>query len=232
MRYPFWAVIPPAIVSWLIASSLPLAAQAPGTDAFAGLGNNSKDPIQIEADRLEIMDKDKKAVFSGNVNVAQGDMTMRAQSVVVFYSGNATKSVAGEVVKSPPNEAKVPPNEAKAPSSEAKAGSRGDAARSGAGGAQQITRIEADGGITVKQKDQTATGEKAVYDAAQQTVRLMGNVVLSQGENVVRGDSLVVDLRTRSSRIESGGSKPGRVFFLGVPGSGKPDPAKPDRKKP
>jgi len=203
--------IPLAVLSWLIACSLPLAAQAPGTDAFAGFGTNSKDPIQIEADRLVILDKDKKAVFSGNVNVAQGDMTMRAQNVVVFYAGSAAKSVTAEAVKPPPNEAK--------------GGSAGDTAKSGAGGAQQITRIEADGGISVKQKDQTATGEKAVYDAAQQTVRLSGNVVLSQGENVVRGDSLVVDLRTRSSRIESEGSKPGRVFFLGVPGRGKPDPA-------
>ena len=70
----------------------------------------------------------------------------------------------------------------------------GDAAK-GAGKAgsqqQQISRIEIDGGVTVKQKDQTATGQTAVYEAATQKVTLAGNVVLSQGANIVRG---VIDI--------------------------------------
>lgn len=174
------------------------AARAQSTDAFAGLGTNTKDPIQIEADKLTILDNEKKAVFSGNVNVVQGELTMRAQNLVVFYAADAAKTAAGS-------------------------------GKNPAAGAQQITKIEANGGITVRQKDQTATGDKAVYSAAEQTVRLTGNVVLSQGQNVVRGCALIVNLQTRSSQIESAGC--GRVMFLGTPGNAK-DPAKPEEAKP
>ena len=34
------------------------------------------------------------------------------------------------------------------------------------------------------------------------TVTLLGNVVVSQGQNVMRGDRLVVDLTTGVSRVE------------------------------
>ena len=42
--------------------------QNPGA-AFTGLSANSNDPIQIEADSLEIQDAKKMAVYRGNVRV-------------------------------------------------------------------------------------------------------------------------------------------------------------------
>jgi len=173
-----------------IVSLAPSAALAQGAGPFSTMGADNKDPIQIEADRLSISDKDKKATFSGNVNVVQGEMTMKAQNLVVFYAGSAV----------------------------------GAGAPAGGNAAQQITRIEAQGGVSVRQKDQTATGEKAVYDALDQKVRLTGNVVLAQGpSNVLRGCGLVVDLRTRSSEIESGKSC-GRVSGVFTPGARPPGP--------
>ena len=58
--------------------------------------------------------------------------------------------------------------------------------------------------MTVNQKDQTATGDKGLFDMKANTVTLEGNVVVSQGQNVMRGDRLVVDLTTGVSRVESG----------------------------
>jgi lipopolysaccharide export system protein LptA len=80
------------------------------------------------------------------------------------------------------------------------------AASPGPGGAQQIRRLEARGGVTVTQKEQTATGETGVFDMKSNTVTLVGNVVVSQGPNVMRGDRLVVDLTTGVSRVDSGKS--------------------------
>jgi lipopolysaccharide export system protein LptA len=48
-------------------------------------GQNKDQPVQIEAASLEVHDKSKTATFSGNVQVVQGDTTMKCQSLVVFY---------------------------------------------------------------------------------------------------------------------------------------------------
>ena len=94
---------------------------------------------QIEAASLEVRDKQKIATFSGNVKVVQGDTTMRCKSLVVFYE--QTRRTPGAV------------KAAQAP---------------GPGGIQQISRLEARGGVTVKQKDQTATGDSGLFDMRSQ----------------------------------------------------------------
>jgi len=51
-------------------------------------GQNKDQPIHIEAATLEVHDKAKTATFSGNVQVVQGDTTMRCRSLVVFYGND------------------------------------------------------------------------------------------------------------------------------------------------
>ena len=77
------------------------------------------------------------------------------------------------------------------------------AATPGPGGSSQISKLEARGGVVV-QKDQTATGDRALFDMKSNTVTLMGNVLVSQGPNVLRGEKLVVDLTTGVSRVDAG----------------------------
>jgi lipopolysaccharide export system protein LptA len=56
------------------------------------------------------------------------------------------------------------------------------------------------------------------------TVTLTGNpVVMTQGQNVLRGEKLVVDLTSGVSRVESGKNGQGRVQGL-FQGSGPADP--------
>jgi lipopolysaccharide export system protein LptA len=69
---------------------------------------------------------------------------------------------------------------------------------------QQIKRVEAKGDVIVDQKDQTATGENGIFDMTSNTATLVGNVVISQGANVVQGDTLAVDMTTGVSRIACG----------------------------
>lgn len=78
-------------------ASVPLAwAAASGgmSDAFKGFGANGKDPIQIEADSLEVLDKDRNAVFTGNVHVLQKDTVLKTQRLRVFYEGNGAADLA------------------------------------------------------------------------------------------------------------------------------------------
>ena len=54
-------------------------------NALQGFQQNRGQPVQIEASRLEVRDKEKVATFTGNVKVVQGDTTMRCKTLVVFY---------------------------------------------------------------------------------------------------------------------------------------------------
>lgn len=54
--------------------------------------SNSKAPIQIDADSLEVLQNQKKAIFSGNVIAKQAGMTLKAQRMTVYYSGGDAKS--------------------------------------------------------------------------------------------------------------------------------------------
>jgi lipopolysaccharide export system protein LptA len=90
------------------------------------------------------------------------------------------------------------------------------AAQPGPGGQQQIRRMEAKGGVVVTQKDQTAVGDTAEFEMQSNTVTLIGNVVVTQGQDVVRGQKLVVDLTTGVSKFDGG-----RVDALFNPGGNK-----------
>jgi lipopolysaccharide export system protein LptA len=54
----------------------------------------------------------------------------------------------------------------------------------------------------VTQKDQIVTGEKAVFDTSTNLIAMLSGVVLTQCNNVLRGDRLLVDMTTGVSRIE------------------------------
>jgi lipopolysaccharide export system protein LptA len=79
----------------LFAISLAGAAAAQDFGApFAGFDTGSDEPIQIEADRLEVRDPEKLAIYSGNVQVRQGETVLEAPELRVFYTGEPTQSGA------------------------------------------------------------------------------------------------------------------------------------------
>jgi len=69
---------------------------------------------------------------------------------------------------------------------------------------RQIRRIEAKGGVIVNQKDQTASGDAATFNMRENTVTLVGNVVVTRGQDVLRGHRLVVDLTTGITKMDQG----------------------------
>ena len=183
-------------------------ASQPVPNALQGFSQNSDKPVQIKAQTFEVRDKENVAVFTGNVHVVQGDTTIRCKSLIVSYLSGS----------SPPGTAR--------------------SGQPGPGASSQISKLEARGGVVVIQKDQTATGENGVYDMRTKIVTLTGNVVVSQGGNVMRGDKMVVDLNSGVSRIESGKSRPVEMYIdqsqqngskpgSPVPGAPRLDPLRP-----
>jgi lipopolysaccharide export system protein LptA len=92
---------------------------------------------------------------------------------------------------------------ANAKAAPAKAAAPIQSATPGPGGSSSIRRLEARGNVVVTQKDQVVTGETAVFDTKTNLVTMLGGVVLTQGKNVLRGDRLMVDMTTGVSRVES-----------------------------
>jgi lipopolysaccharide export system protein LptA len=82
----------------------------------------------------------------------------------------------------------------------------------GPGGASSIKRLEAHGNVVVTQKDQVVTGETAIFDTKTNLITMLGGVVLTQGKNVLRGDRLLVDMTTGVSRVESDSGKVQGLF--------------------
>jgi lipopolysaccharide export system protein LptA len=157
-------------------------------NAMQGFTQNRDQPIQIEAARLEMRDKQKEATFSGNVKVVQGDTTMTSKTLVVFYESGGSSAAPAQ------------PAPAKAAKS---SGAPMQSATPGPGGASSIKRLEARGNVVVTQKDQVVTGESAVFDTRTNLITMLGGVVLTQCKNVLRGDRLFVDMSTGVSRVES-----------------------------
>lgn len=85
-----------------------------------------------------------------------------------------------------------------------------------------IMRIEAKGNVVLASPNGQATGATAVYDIAKRVVVMSGKVVLTQGQNVMRGAALTVDLSGGQANLSS---PSGRVEGLFVPS--KPPKAPP-----
>jgi lipopolysaccharide export system protein LptA len=198
-RLSLCAVTLALLTPGLAAAQAPRPAAGPPVQGLLQGGQDKDQPVQIEAASLEVRDKNKMATFSGDVQVVQGDTTMKCQKLVVFY---------GQEVGIAQKEA----GQASAPAPETKP------ALAGPKGAQNIRRIEARGGVTVITKDQNASGDLGVYDLIAKTITLTGNVVVSQGQNVIHGERVVVDTVSGNARVESnnqgGGGTPSRVRAL------------------
>lgn len=190
--FGFWFFATMAAALLLSASA---GAQGPSPGpAGAGTGAQNQDqPVQIDAKSLEVRDKQKTATFSGDVRVVQGDTTMRCKTLVVFYGEEIGIGGDKPLVRAKTTTGAVP-------------------------GGQNIRRIEARGDVTVTSRDQNASGDLGVYDLHSKTITLTGNVVVSQGKNVIHGERVIVDTVTGNARVEAApGANQGRVRALIIP---------------
>ncbi|WP_170850223.1 MULTISPECIES: LptA/OstA family protein [unclassified Beijerinckia] len=172
-------------------------------------GGNARSPVNVDAAKLEYFDKEQKAVYSGGVVARQGDAIMRSTTLTVIFdrdaAGDGTASSSGTATS-------------------------GGSGSTGAGPtSNQVKRIEATGPVTVIEKERVGTGDRGVYERAENKVYLIGNPTLSECGNVVKGDKdsrLIYDLTNSRAQIT------GRVSSTFVPGGsncGEKPTAKPAR---
>ncbi len=180
---------------------------------LGGLGGDSKEPIKIDADKLDVLDKENKAVFTGNVVAVQGETTVRCTVMTVLYEGRGGQGAAAS-------------GKAAAPAAPAPAAGGKDPAND-----SSIKRILCKGPVTVVSKTQAATSDNAEFDRANNLVIMTGNVALNDGPNITRGEKLTYNTVTGVANVET--SKGGRVQGFFVPNStdaNKADAGKPGAK--
>lgn len=79
-------------------------------------------------------------------------------------------------------------------------------------GGSGIDKLHATGGVTLVSPEDAAEAEEAVYTIAGGTVVMSGNVLLTQGNAAISGDSLTVNLKSGT------GMMTGRVKTIFTPG--------------
>lgn len=80
------------------------------------------------------------------------------------------------------------------------------------GGTSRIRSLDAAGNVTLVSGPDAAEAQAATYDVAGGHVTLTGDVVLSQGRNVLTGNTMQVDLATGTAQVQ------GRVRSVLQPG--------------
>jgi lipopolysaccharide export system protein LptA len=89
----------------------------------------------------------------------------------------------------------------------------------------QMRRMVASGPVTLISKDQIATGDSGIYEKVDNKIYLDGNVSLTQGPNVTKGDHIVYDLATHQAVVA------GHVRSMFLPNSDSDDSAKSSSKQ-
>lgn len=195
-QVPGWLV---AMVAALLCSSSAYAAAEKPSGAADSVaifpGTSSKEPISIDANKLVYYDKERKAVYSGNVVVIQGDTKMTCSAMTVFLERGPTQGAAAQLSNGQSTPAQSTPT-----------------ADSG------VKHLDVTGPVTVLSKTQVATGDNGSYDKAEDKVWLIGHVTLSDGQNVTKGDKLTYDLKNGLATVDTS-AKSGRVHGQFVPKS-------------
>ena len=146
-------------------AAVPAMAQQVG---FGSLKADVSAPVEVSADNLSVRQDNGHAVFTGNVEIGQGEMRLSADEVTVEYA---------------------------------------DAGQS------RIRALHARGNVTLVSGADAAEAEQADYDVESGQVVLTGDVLMTQGRNVLTGDRMQVDLAEGTARVE------GRVRSVLQPGT-------------
>lgn len=149
---------------------------------FGGFQHDSTQPIEVASDELEVRNAEQKAIFTGNVRVRQGEVLMKAEWLEVSYAAERGAQRAAEPVAGP------------------------------LGGGGAIDRLRARGDVIISNGEETARSIEADYQVAQAAIFMMGDVILLQGQNVVKGQRLRIDLTSGTARmLGDGEASAGRV---------------------
>ena len=145
----------------------PVSAQSADV-AFGALEQDTSLPVEVTADNLSVDNATGTAVFTGNVLISQGEMTLSAGKVEVIYRASD----------------------------------------------QGIAKLEATGGVVLVAGEDAAESQRADYDIDAGTLVMSGDVLMTQGGNLLSGQTLRLNMETGNGIME------GRVRTTFSPGNG------------
>jgi lipopolysaccharide export system protein LptA len=167
-------------------------AGAPSTPGITPLGN-SRAPMDITAEGVEVRQPEHLTIFKGNVEVINDTTRLRTPQLFVWNK----------------------------PKAAATPGQPQSAASSGPIGADSgsIDHIEAQGPVYYITPTQNARGDFMRYEADPDIITLTGHVVLVQGKSVAKGDKLIMYRKTGQNQLisDTPQSPTGRVRVILYP---------------
>ena len=165
-------------------------------------------------DSFEWYDNKQIAVARGDAIAVRADRHIRADVLTAHMTKNPPPPAAAQpgAVARPGGAdlARAQPRapSAKPPPGKAEPGGAAGAPDAGEGGSR-ISRIDAQGKVVVWNPTDIGRGDYGVYNADTGIVTLLGNVTVTRGQDVIRGQYAVVDLNRNISRIMTVAAKPG-----------------------
>ncbi len=130
---------------------------------------------------------------SAPVQVTANEIDVRPTENMAIFSGNAEIIQDGSVLRS--RQLKV----FYAPDGSADAG--------------RVQRVVSDTEVFFTTPTEKVRGNRAEFNANTNVVTFFGNVILAQGQNVVTGEELRINTKTRASTMKSSGGRVKAVFF-------------------
>ena len=160
-------------------------------------GPNNDGPIDITGDGADRFVDQRLVIYRGNVEAVQNGARLNCDVLNLYFA--APTPAPGQ----PGQPAKPAPKQPSNPS-----------APDAGSGFGQLDHAIADGHVFYVTQTQTARGEHAVYEAGPDTITMTGHVVVVQGQNVLKGDRMVMELKSGHTQMFSdavGRNKPDRV---------------------
>ncbi len=161
-----WRLFLLTVVSLLLVPVF-VAAQAPKK-----MKMDKNQPIQIQSDRLDAYQEKKLVVFSGNAVATQGEKTIKADRLLIYYKDKDRPATPEK-------------------SNKMDMGTAGD-----------LEKLEAQGQVVITQTNRVVTGDHAVFYQDSQKIVMTGNAVMREGKNMVKGEKIVVFLDENRGVIE------------------------------
>ena len=151
----------------LTAGLLCAASLTLGAPATAQMAQGSG-PIDLSANSLELVDAQHLAVWRGDVDAVRGTNRLRSDILNIYFNGKPGEDSAS-------------------------ASSQGAAPGRNWG---KVDHMVAEGHVYYVSPTQNARSDHAVYEMAPDTITMTGDVIVVQGQSVIHGEKLIIDVRS------------------------------------
>lgn len=128
-------------------------------------GASAKDPLNIDAGKLDFFDKEQKLVYSGSVIVTNGPSTLKASRITIFLEGKGGGAEAA-------SNDRVRHIDADGPVTLVSEGKIGTGERASYDKAEN--KVYLTGNVTLTQGDNIVKGERLVYDVSSGMATVQG----------------------------------------------------------